>query len=160
MKIEFARRPALDGVRGLAALLVLFYHAQFPGFSRGFLGVDIFFALFGFLLASILLVELNQTNGISLGRYYYRRARRLLPLSLFVLLSSAIVERLIGNPLHAMEHRLSFLSAALYFANWKALFDASDYFASTSQVPPSPVMHYWSLSVEEVRILINVVRIH
>lgn len=145
---RLARRPWLDGLRGFAALLVLFYHAKTPLFAHGFIGVDVFFALFGFLLCSILILELKESSGIVLGNYYYRRAKRLLPLSLLVLILAAVAEKLFMNPMDSMQHRSLYFSAALYHANWRLLFDAADYFTPSDAV--APVQHYWSLSVEEV----------
>lgn len=144
----FSHRPALDGLRGLAALAVFFYHAHTPGFERGYAGVDVFFVLTGFLLLALLGRDLAKNKRLDLVNVYFRRLRRLLPASLLVLLAAAVAHRLSAKPLTAMEHRRSFVAAALHFANYRMLWDSSDYFAEGTV---SPVQHYWSLSAEEVR---------
>src|SRR5919107_2852331 len=77
---------ALDGMRAVAVLLVLFFHLRMPGFASGFLGVDIFFVLSGFLITSLLLGEFQRTERIALGEFWARRARRLLPALVILLL--------------------------------------------------------------------------
>eukprot|EP01128_Nolandella_sp_AFSM9_P000575 TRINITY_DN10726_c0_g1_i1.p1 TRINITY_DN10726_c0_g1~~TRINITY_DN10726_c0_g1_i1.p1 ORF type:complete len:722 (+),score=112.82 TRINITY_DN10726_c0_g1_i1:80-2245(+) len=143
---KFRYRPALDGVRGLAALLVVLYHADTPGFSRGYIGVDVFFVLSGFLIASLLLRELSSSHKIDLIKFYARRFRRLLPASALLLVVAGVAYTLAANPLVVLENRTSFFSAALYHANYYMVWSSQDYFASEDI---SPVQHFWSLSAEE-----------
>jgi peptidoglycan/LPS O-acetylase OafA/YrhL len=143
----FAYRPALDGVRGLAAMAVVLFHADTPGFGRGYAGVDVFFVLTGFLMCSLLIRELADHRRLEVTGVFFRRARRLLPLSLVVLIVTAIAHKIFSNPLTVMEHRMSFVASSLYHANIRMLIDSHDYFA-TDKI--SPVQHYWSLSNEEV----------
>ena len=83
---RLAYRPVLDGVRGLAVVLVVCYHLELPGFHAGFVGVDIFFVLSGFLITSLLIREYDVRGSVSLPRFWARRARRLLPALLVVVL--------------------------------------------------------------------------
>ncbi|MEZ5119955.1 MAG: acyltransferase, partial [Candidatus Nanopelagicales bacterium] len=83
--------PGLDGIRAIAVLAVLLYHSGVPGVPGGFLGVDIFFVLSGFLISSLLLQEIEHTSAVSFGRFYLRRARRLLPALLATLALSAVL---------------------------------------------------------------------
>lgn len=144
---KFEYRPALEGLRGLAVVAVVLFHADTPGLDNGFAGVDVFFVLSGFLITSIIYTELINSEGqFNFLQFYARRARRLLPASLTALVITAIVYKSTSNPLYVYENRDSFVAAAFYSANWRLLSASVDYFAPSS---PSPVMHFWSLSVEE-----------
>jgi peptidoglycan/LPS O-acetylase OafA/YrhL len=90
--------PALDGVRGFAILLVLLFHLRITGFAAGFLGVDVFFVLSGFLITGLLIAEARNSSRISLPRFWARRARRLLPALVLLLLVVAVVEGLNASP--------------------------------------------------------------
>ena len=142
----WGHRPPLDGLRAIAALLVVCFHAGWQGLSGGYVGVDVFFVLSGFLITSILVRELN-VGRIDFLRFYARRARRLLPGAAFVLLASVIALRLVGAPIEWLRVRPGAMAAALYASNWWFLADAQDYFAQDHGA--SPFLHYWSLSVEE-----------
>lgn len=137
--------PALDGLRGLAvAVVVLFHLGRMRG---GFLGVDLFFVLSGFLITSLLLAESTADGSIGLGRFWARRARRLLP-ALFVLLVGVAV--LIATLTPAGERptvRGDALATLGYVANWHALFDEAGYWDMF--LAPSPLDHMWSLAIEE-----------
>jgi peptidoglycan/LPS O-acetylase OafA/YrhL len=141
-------RRDIQGIRGVAVALVLASHAGLPGFSGGFVGLDVFYVLSGFLITGLLVAELERTGRVSLARFYARRARRLLPLAGTVLLVT-LVGALAFFPVSRL-HQVSddALSAALYVANWHFMAQQVDYFASEDGVV-SPVQHYWSLSVEE-----------
>jgi peptidoglycan/LPS O-acetylase OafA/YrhL len=143
----FVHRPPLDGIRAIAALLVVLFHASVPMFNSGYAGVDVFFVLSGFLITSLLARELYSTGRLDFIAFYARRARRLLPTALLVLLVTAVVYEKVASPLAVSENRGGFVAAALYVANWFFLARSADYFAETDHV--SPVQHYWSLSVEE-----------
>jgi peptidoglycan/LPS O-acetylase OafA/YrhL len=143
----FDHRPSLDGLRAVAALLVLLFHAGTPWFDHGYTGVDVFFVLSGFLITSLLIRELRDTGRLRFVSFYARRVRRLLPSALLVLLVTAVVYELVASPAAVAEARGGFVAAAAYFANWYFLGQSHDYFAQETH--PSPVVHYWSLSVEE-----------
>jgi peptidoglycan/LPS O-acetylase OafA/YrhL len=143
----FGHRPALDGLRALAALLVVCFHADVPFLDHGYAGVDVFFVLSGFLITSLLVRELAATHRLDVVGFYARRARRLLPASLLVLVVTAALYDLLATPLAVAEVRGGFVAAALYVSNWYFLDQSQDYFAQGEA--PSPVLHYWSLSVEE-----------
>lgn len=138
--------PALDGVRAIAVALVLVGHGGIPGVAGGFLGVDIFFVLSGFLITSLLLDELSRTGRIDLTGFWIRRARRLLPaLVLMVLTVAAARELLPDRALAGL--RGDAIAAFLWVANWRFVAEQTDYF--TQGAPPSPLQHTWSLGVEE-----------
>ena len=144
---SFEHRPAIDGIRAIAALLVVLFHAGMPGFAGGFAGVDVFFVLSGFLITSLLVREMWSRRRISLPDFYARRARRLLPAAITVLIITAVVYQLVASRVDVIDNRMSFIFAALYISNWYFLAQSQDYFAADAS--PSPVLHYWSLSVEE-----------
>ena len=140
-------RPALDGLRAVAVYLVVAFHAGIADFEGGFIGVDLFFVLSGFVVTNVLLVELDDTGRIRLRRFYARRMRRLTPAALVCVLATALMMTLIVP----LAERLSFVgdarAALLYFANWHFLAASNDYFADA--VDASPFLHFWSLSIEE-----------
>jgi len=138
--------PALDGLRAIAVALVLVGHGGIPGVSGGFIGVDVFFVLSGFLITSLLLDELGRTGRIDLAGFWIRRARRLLPaLMLMVLTVSAARGVLPDQALTGL--RDDAIAAFLWVANWRFVAQKTDYF--TQGAPPSPLQHTWSLGVEE-----------
>ena len=138
--------PALDGLRAVAVALVLVGHGGIPGVAGGFIGVDIFFVLSGFLITSLLLDELRRTGRIELTGFWIRRARRLLPaLVLMVLAVGAARELLPPQALTGLRNDA--LAAFLWMANWRFVAQKTDYF--TQGAPPSPLQHTWSLGVEE-----------
>lgn len=130
--------PALDGLRGLAVLLVMGYHFQIPGFRHGgATGVAMFFALSGFLITSLLLEERACTGGINFAAFYRRRARRLLP-ALAVLLAAVLLAAVILDEVDRIT--LPAAATALYVANWAYWFGWADM---------GPLTHTWTLAVEE-----------
>jgi peptidoglycan/LPS O-acetylase OafA/YrhL len=141
---SLAYQPAIDGMRGLAVLAVLFFHAGH--LQGGFLGVDLFFTVSGYLITSLLLAERDGTGRISLPAFWGRRARRLLP-ALFVLIAAVLIVYAIwGAPGQAEQLRDPGLAGLFYVANWQAI--AGDgYWALFSA--PSPFEHVWSLAIEE-----------
>jgi peptidoglycan/LPS O-acetylase OafA/YrhL len=140
-------RPDLEGLRAVAVVLVLLYHARVPRFGGGYVGVDVFFVLSGFLITGLLLRELSSTGRVSLPAFYARRARRLLPAAALVLLVTAVASALLLPPLRMPDVSADIAAAAAYASNIRFALQATDYLAS--DLPPSPVLHYWSLGVEE-----------
>jgi peptidoglycan/LPS O-acetylase OafA/YrhL len=142
-----AFRGDLEGLRAVAVILVLLYHAQIPGFGGGYVGVDVFFVLSGFLITGILLRERSSSGRISLPGFYARRARRILPAAALVLVVTVIAAALFMPPLSVPDTTRDAAAAALYVSNIRFALQATDYLAS--QQAASPILHYWSLGVEE-----------
>ncbi len=140
-------RPDLEGLRAIAVVLVLLYHASVPGVTGGYVGVDVFFVLSGFLITGLLMRELDATGTISLAAFYARRARRLLPAVAVLILVTVIASTVVLSPLRAGEVAKDGIAAALYTSNLRFAFQATDYLQS--ELPPSPLLHLWSLGVEE-----------
>jgi peptidoglycan/LPS O-acetylase OafA/YrhL len=138
--------PALDGIRAVAVGLVLAQHGGIPGVPGGFIGVDVFFVLSGFLITSLLLDELGRTGRISLRDFWIRRARRLLP-ALLVVVTAVLAARALFPPDAVGGLRDDAVAAFLWMANWAFVAQGTDYFSQGS--PPSPLQHTWSLGVEE-----------
>ncbi|MEV6965207.1 acyltransferase family protein [Hamadaea sp. NPDC051192] len=140
-------QPPLDGVRALAVLAVLLFHAGVRQLPGGFLGVDAFFVLSGFLITSLLLGELQRTGGIALGAFWMRRARRLLPALLATLVVVALLARTLAGGEELALVRGDALATLAYVANWRMIYRGTDYFAQNAA--PSPLQHTWSLGIEE-----------
>ncbi|HEY3010801.1 MAG TPA: acyltransferase family protein [Micromonosporaceae bacterium] len=141
-------RPALDGVRAFAVAGVVLFHGGVGLLSGGFLGVDAFFVLSGFLITSLLLAERAATGTIGLVAFWGRRARRLLPALLVVLAVVVTVGRgLQRDDVSVGLLRGDALAALGYVANWRMIYRGSDYF--TASAAPSPLQHTWSLGIEE-----------
>jgi peptidoglycan/LPS O-acetylase OafA/YrhL len=138
--------PALDGIRAVAVALVLADHGGIHGVPGGFIGVDIFFVLSGFLITSLLLDELGRTGGIDLPGFWVRRARRLLPALIVMVLAVVVLRELYPSDAVAAV-RNDAVGAFFWVANWVYVFRDTDYF--TQGDPPSPLQHTWSLAVEE-----------
>jgi peptidoglycan/LPS O-acetylase OafA/YrhL len=141
-----AYRPALDGLRALAVLLVLAFHSGISQFSGGFIGVDLFFVLSGFLVTRLILTDL-AAGTFRITDFYGRRVRRLLPAAVLVLVCVSLLWLTIASPVDRANLIPDVRSAALYFSNWHFAAVSTDYFARTDN--QSPVLHFWSLSVEE-----------
>jgi peptidoglycan/LPS O-acetylase OafA/YrhL len=137
--------PALDGLRGLAVAAVLLFHAGH--LTGGYLGVDLFFVLSGFLITSLLLAETARTGRISLSAFWARRARRLLPALAGVLIGVAAYAWLFAQPAELARIRADGLATVFYVANWRAVFAHLNYFELFAA--PSPLAHTWSLAIEE-----------
>jgi peptidoglycan/LPS O-acetylase OafA/YrhL len=132
------RYPALDGVRGLAALGIVCDHSL-PGMNGLGIGVDVFFVLSGFLITRLLLQEAVDTGGVKLRRFYTRRARRLLPALVLPLAVGVVLDATLAGG--SVSAAASGLSTALYVQNW--------HLASLPGFPPDALNHTWSLSIEE-----------
>jgi peptidoglycan/LPS O-acetylase OafA/YrhL len=141
----------LDGIRAVAVALVLADHGGIPGLSGGFLGVDIFFVLSGFLITSLLLDELGRTGRIALRGFWIRRARRLLP-ALIVMVLAVVAARDLFPPEAVAALRDDAVSAFFWMSNWAFVAQEADYFSHGAA--PSPLQHTWSLGVEEQYYLI------
>lgn len=145
MASAFAYRKEIDGLRALAVLPVLFFHAGFEIFSGGFVGVDIFFVISGYLITSIILNEM-QDQKFSLLKFYERRARRILPALCTVIIASAIAAYCIMLPDQWRDFLQSGVSV-IFFASNIFFWLEDDYFAAVSE--EKPLLHTWSLAVEE-----------
>ncbi len=139
--------PALDGIRALAVLAVMVFHAGVTSLRGGFLGVDLFFVLSGFLITTLLLREQDDDGGVRLGAFYGRRARRLLPALLLLLLAVVGYAQFLGPAFTRGSVRLDAVASLFYVANWRFILSHQSYFAEL--VEPSPLRHVWSLAVEE-----------
>lgn len=140
--------PGLDGLRALAVLAVIAYHADVSFLKGGFLGVEVFFVVSGYLITLLLLAEHERTGRISLKGFWARRARRLLP-ALFAMMAavaalSAFVPYLRGS---LAKLRDELLWAVLYASNWFQIIDEQSYFEAQGR--PPLLRHLWSLAVEE-----------
>ena len=139
-------RPDIEGLRAVAVTLVVLSHLGlvFPG---GYVGVDVFFVISGFLITRQLATELARTNRISFARFYARRVRRILPAATVVIVGTALACWRWDSPLQVRSDALDALFAAFSGVNWRLAQNGTNYFLSTA--PPSPFQHFWSLSVEE-----------
>ncbi len=139
-------RPGLDGLRALAVVAVFLYHARIDWLPGGFLGVDLFFVLSGYLITSLLLVEWEARNRIDLIRFWMRRARRLLPALVLVVLASLILASIFAR--QDLAHTRSDVAGSLlYYMNWHLIAANHSYFNVMGN--PSLLGHVWSLAVEE-----------
>jgi peptidoglycan/LPS O-acetylase OafA/YrhL len=143
--VHLPRVPALDGLRGVAVIAVLFFHEG--RLLGGYLGVDLFFVLSGFLITSLLLVEHRDHGRVRLGRFYERRARRLLPALCLALFGVAIYAAVWANPVDLPRIRWDGIATLFYFANWRDIVAKQSYWDVFRA--PSPLQHTWSLSIEE-----------
>jgi peptidoglycan/LPS O-acetylase OafA/YrhL len=138
--------PGLDGLRALAVLAVLAYHAEVSWMPGGFLGVEIFFVISGYLITAILLRENRRGGRISLRRFYLRRARRLLPALVLCIVATMLVAfLLVPEEVHSL--RDDALASLAYVSNWHLVLSDVSYFESFGR--PSLFLHIWSLGVEE-----------
>ena len=140
-------RRDVEGLRAVAIILVVFYHVHLRFFSGGYVGVDVFFVISGFLITGQLARELETHGRISLLGFYARRARRILPAATLVLIVTAVASARVLAPL-AARRALHDVTAAVFFGvNFRLASEGANYF--DNDLPPSPVQHFWSLSVEE-----------
>ncbi len=144
-------QPALDGVRALAVIAVLLFHGEVPGFSGGYLGVSVFFTLSGYLITSLLVVEVERTGRVGVSRFYARRVRRLLPASLACIAGVLAIAALTDWFEGVSTLRRDAIGALLQVANWVFLFGDGSYQELFDEATGtvSPLEHYWSLAIEE-----------
>ena len=141
-------RPDIDGMRALAVLGVVIYHAGIPGLTGGFTGVDVFFVISGFLITGSLLDELQSSGNVSISSFYARRARRILPALILVIFSTMVAGAFL---LYTVDDQVllfeSAVSAGLFVANEYFRHYSGGYFDGPAEW--IPLLHLWSLSVEE-----------
>lgn len=137
--------PGLDGLRGLAVAATVYFHTGH--LDGGYLGVDLFFVLSGYLITTLLLAETNRAGRIDLPRFWGRRARRLLPALALMLIGVAAYARFAAEETELHRIRGDGIATMLYVANWHEIFAARDYWSVFSA--PSPLQHTWSLAIEE-----------
>ncbi|QIG43852.1 acyltransferase [Nocardioides anomalus] len=140
-------RPDIQGLRALAVLLVILDHAKIGPFHGGFVGVDVFFVISGFLITGLLVSEAERTGRVSLLGFYARRARRILPAATLVIVVTVWIGTRLLSGVEADGAVKDALWATFFLANFKFASDGTDYFQNEN--PPSPLQHYWSLAVEE-----------
>lgn len=138
--------PALDGIRALAVLAVIFYHLGYGWAQGGLLGVNVFFVLSGYLITDLLLGEYKKNGFVKLKMFWLRRARRLLP-ALFTMLFIVLGWCALFNTTQLPQVKSDMLPAMFYYSNWWFIFEHVSYFAQFG--PPTPLGHLWSLAIEE-----------
>ncbi|WP_082969784.1 acyltransferase family protein [Mycobacterium sp. E3305] len=141
-------RDDIEGLRAVAVLAVVLFHCNLPGLGGGFVGVDVFFVISGFLITGLLWREVDRAGTVRLGRFYGARARRLLPASATVGVVTAIGSALLLPPFEAKSVIGDGIASALYVSNYRFAQQGVDYFQIGNR-PASPFQHYWSLGVEE-----------
>src|ERR1700748_3312949 len=145
--VALPQYPGLDGLRGVAVAAVLLYHGGVSWSGGGFLGVEVFFVLPGFLITSLLVAEWGRSGAIALRAFWARRARRLLP-ALFALVAAIGVYYALAGPTKAIPGlQGDGIATLLYISNWHQVAAGTNYFAATG--PVSPLEHTWSLAIEE-----------
>jgi peptidoglycan/LPS O-acetylase OafA/YrhL len=140
-------RKDIEGLRAVAIVAVVLYHAHVGAFPGGYVGVDVFFVISGYLITDHLWREVQERRGLSFGNFYARRIRRLLPASFLVLAATAIASAVILPPLTARATLKDGVACALYVGNYRFALLQTNYL--TASAPPSPFQQYWSLGVEE-----------
>ncbi|WP_232006946.1 acyltransferase family protein [Mycobacterium sp. 1245805.9] len=140
-------RPDIEGLRAVAVAAVVLFHAGLPGVGGGFVGVDVFFVISGFLITGLLWREVSAAGTVRLSRFYGARARRLLPASALVGVVTAFCSAALLPPLQAHGVLVDGIYSALYVSNNHFAHEGLSYFSPAQ--PPSPFQHYWSLGVEE-----------
>ena len=140
-------RADIQGLRAVAVGLVVAYHAKVAGIPGGYVGVDVFYVISGFLITGLLLREVDRTGTVRLAAFYARRARRLLPAATVVIIATLAAAFVFLPPLRLAVIGTDAAAAALYVSNLRFAFQATDYLAADSA--QSPFLHFWSLAVEE-----------
>ena len=144
--VRLSYLPGLDGLRALAVIAVLLYHAQLAWIPGGFLGVEVFFVISGYLITTLLLEERRRRGRINLVGFWMRRARRLLP-ALYLLLVVTLAFAVVFLPGEVARLRSDALAAFGYVTNWYLILGEESYFEAVGR--PSLLLHLWSLAVEE-----------
>ena len=140
-------RPDIEGLRGVAVLLVVLFHVHLPGVAGGFIGVDVFFVLSGFLITGLLVREATRTGRINFVQFCARRTRRLLPAAVLVLAATIVVGSVVFSPLEQRTFAKSAIATSAYLSNVQFMRQAADYFGADAAA--DPFLHTWSLAVEE-----------
>jgi peptidoglycan/LPS O-acetylase OafA/YrhL len=144
---QWGYRPALTGIRALAVYIVVLFHSEISLFASGYVGVDLFFVLSGFLVCNVLVDEYEKHGKLTLPKFYARRVRRLLPAMGAMVLSVSLFLVFLQNTAERVRFISSARSALLYFANWNFIIESADYFSPEAKT--NPFGHLWSLSIEE-----------
>jgi peptidoglycan/LPS O-acetylase OafA/YrhL len=142
-----AFRPDIEGLRGIAVLLVVLFHCGVPGFRGGYIGVDVFFALSGYLITGLIVAEIEKTAAFSFRNFYARRVRRLLPASGLMVMGVLCAGVILYSPLELARYAIWGTYTSLYFSNFMFARESVNYFAGA--VKDNPFLHTWSLAVEE-----------
>jgi peptidoglycan/LPS O-acetylase OafA/YrhL len=142
-----AHRDDVQGLRAIAVLTVIASHASVPFLAGGFVGVDVFFVISGFLISQLLFREVERSGRLSIPGFYARRARRILPAATLVTVATVVASAIWLSAIDLVEVAKDALWAVFFAANIHFAAVGTDYFAQ--EEPPSPLQHYWSLSVEE-----------
>ena len=145
MKLTY--RAEIDGLRAIAVLSVIFFHAGFELFKGGFVGVDIFFVISGYLITSIIMKELTLNQSFSFINFYERRIRRIIPVLLFIILISIPAAWICLTPITFIDFSKSILFSLGFTSNLYFYFSGQEYGALSGLY--KPFLHTWSLSVEE-----------
>lgn len=145
--IASQRRSDIEGLRALAVLLVVAYHYGVEQIGGGFVGVDVFFVISGFLITKLLIDEATRDGNIRLSNFWARRIRRIIPMSLLVVVVTVIAGLYMLEPGRARELSTVALGAVGFCANFVLYFTTGNYLSGVT--PPSPLQHYWSLAIEE-----------
>ena len=140
-------RPDVEGLRGIAVFIVVAFHCGIATFSGGFVGVDVFFVLSGYLITGLLLAEIERSSTIDLLSFYARRIRRLLPASAVMLLVTLVAGALVLAPQELAFASRAARATALYLGNVFFALNSADYFAPDAK--SNPLLHMWTLAVEE-----------
>jgi peptidoglycan/LPS O-acetylase OafA/YrhL len=140
-------RPDVQGLRAIAVSLVVLYHAGVPGVGGGFVGVDVFFVISGYVITSLLLRERHKNGRTSLRNFYARRARRILPAATVVIVGTTVASFYYLGFIAGGQVASDASTAALFVSNFHFMHLGTDY--ASAQVPPSPLQNFWSLAVEE-----------
>lgn len=142
-------RRDIEGLRAVAVLSVVLFHASIPGIRGGFVGVDVFFVISGFLITGMLWREAGESGTVKLRRFYGARARRLLPASALVGTVTMVASAMLLSPLQVKMVSVDAITSALYVSNYWFITTGINYFTKDNLATPSPFQHYWSLGVEE-----------
>ncbi len=150
--IKLSYRPEIDGLRAISVIAVVFYHIEiifndFKLFSGGFIGVDVFFVISGYLITSLILKEIYQTQNFSLLNFYKRRSKRILPALFGMIIISIFFAWIYLTPDNFEQYSSSIISSIFFFSNFFFYFEGLVYNAENSLL--KPLLHTWSLSVEE-----------
>ena len=140
-------RPDIQGLRAVAVTLVLLFHAHVPGMGGGYVGVDVFFVISGFVITGLLLRERSSTGSTSIATFYARRVRRILPAATLVILAAVLVSFPLLGPVDGAQTATDARWASVFLINVHFASAGTNYLAS--QLPPSLLQNYWSLAVEE-----------
>jgi len=144
--VKWTYRPALDGLRMLAMYIIIGFHTGVGWVAGGFVSVDLFFVLSGYLVTNVILSEIDKKGTLDLGRFYARRVRRLLPAALVVIVATTFVFLLLTSVVRRIPLVGDAQAALLYYANWRFIASSTDYFGPEAV---SPFLHFWTLAIEE-----------